>query len=879
MVLPNEDHMNPSNFDDGSTMGLTTALNKILTDEDINGPNQSIGDSHIDNTNESNALDQSSSDDGQTMGLTTAINKILKDEDIDGSNHTSNLDIPDFVESVAITSATSNDSAHDDHPMDDTDEFMMDEPEDDQPPHHPSFIHTLIHNKASIALLVVILILIVGIIAALVLFLNTSESRIEVINHVGSTSEAAQQWCDENKLDQTHCVFTLQYSETVPQDNIIAQSIESGSTMSENDIITFTVSQGKDPDYEVTLPDFTTMNETEVMQWFEDNLFTDVTYEYQVDPEKEDGSFLSINITTPTAKRSDAILVTFAIAEARLGVEIEMPDLTGYTKANVVAWASENRITVTYQNDYSDTVEAGMVLSQSVKAGTMIKTGDKLTVTISIGKAIIMKDMVGSTRETAASWCNENGLKCNFTQSRYSTHEKGTIIAQNINKGSQVSLNQTISFTLSLGSTIEVGDYTNKDYSEFEKQIESLNKLGAGLTIARSNVTTNNRADDNKVTTNAKTIEINGAVAVSVNVYQAKQVSVPQCSGSRNEYEKALEDNGLQGTFKGQRYSESITNGHVMSCSISGRTNVNEGTYIDFYTSKGAYSPNASDFNNLTENEAASRISNARSEGADGWTINTSDHQYNSSVASGRTYNCSISGKTVYCSVSKGAEPTITIGQYVGTKWESTTNTWNLGNGVILNNVGSTDSTEPFGTILTQSRNSGEVIRGQDSVTVNVTVSKGPQDPISNGSAWSSLCASGDSCTVNGITVNANWQYHDTVANGNIISHSCDMNKLTCTANVSQGPQMTTISLSEITGFGSLNGATNADQVMANLRSNYTTFASRMTYEFGDSGSYDFPRYTPFEMYYVFNGQRHGPYTGGSVELPVNASLVFILQE
>ena len=37
--------------------------------------------------------------DGQTMGLTTALNKILKEEEINGSNQTSNLKIADFVAS------------------------------------------------------------------------------------------------------------------------------------------------------------------------------------------------------------------------------------------------------------------------------------------------------------------------------------------------------------------------------------------------------------------------------------------------------------------------------------------------------------------------------------------------------------------------------------------------------------------------------------------------------------------------------------------------------------------------------------------------------------------------------------------------------------
>ena len=66
--------------------------------------------------------------------------------------------------------------------------------------------------------------------------------------------------------------------------------------------------------------------------------------------------------------------------------EFKIPDLSGLKYADAVTKAKEYGLEtkIVYQN--SDTVEKGLVIEQSLEAGTMGKVGDKITLTVSLGK-------------------------------------------------------------------------------------------------------------------------------------------------------------------------------------------------------------------------------------------------------------------------------------------------------------------------------------------------------------------------------------------------------------------------------------------------------------------------------------------------------------
>lgn len=75
--------------------------------------------------------------------------------------------------------------------------------------------------------------------------------------------------------------------------------------------------------------------------------------------------------------------VTFTVSE---GVQtFKIRDLTGYTQKSVIDYAQEHNITIIFEQQYSNTVPKGQVISQSPKANTTVKAGSQVVVTLSLG--------------------------------------------------------------------------------------------------------------------------------------------------------------------------------------------------------------------------------------------------------------------------------------------------------------------------------------------------------------------------------------------------------------------------------------------------------------------------------------------------------------
>lgn len=66
--------------------------------------------------------------------------------------------------------------------------------------------------------------------------------------------------------------------------------------------------------------------------------------------------------------------------------KITLKDFSGWTEKSVKDYASDEDIEVDVKTAYSDTVEKGLVMSQKPAAEQSIEQGDKLTITVSMGK-------------------------------------------------------------------------------------------------------------------------------------------------------------------------------------------------------------------------------------------------------------------------------------------------------------------------------------------------------------------------------------------------------------------------------------------------------------------------------------------------------------
>lgn len=203
---------------------------------------------------------------------------------------------------------------------------------------------------------------------------NASDS-IDVPDFSGKAQRIVEIWAKKNNLED-QVKFEQEYSDDVLSDCVISQSARK---VSSDGILTFTISQGPDPDKEVELPDFSGKKKDEIEAWFADNYFSNVTYTYTnvTDQDLEDDMFVSMDPTAGTkAKRSDAITVTLATTE------IVAPDFSSMSKDDIQKWGDENGVTISFTEKESQILNDGDIMEISAKAGDKLKKGDTVTVTI-----------------------------------------------------------------------------------------------------------------------------------------------------------------------------------------------------------------------------------------------------------------------------------------------------------------------------------------------------------------------------------------------------------------------------------------------------------------------------------------------------------------
>lgn len=95
------------------------------------------------------------------------------------------------------------------------------------------------------------------------------------------------------------------------------------------------------------------------------------------------GKIISQNVNPDMKVNMYQLPVTFTVSQ---GIkEFKIRDLSGYTQKSVEDYALEHNLTVIFNEEYSDTVPEGQVISQSPEADSEIQEGSQVTVTISLG--------------------------------------------------------------------------------------------------------------------------------------------------------------------------------------------------------------------------------------------------------------------------------------------------------------------------------------------------------------------------------------------------------------------------------------------------------------------------------------------------------------
>ena len=274
--------------------------------------------------------------------------------------------------------------------------------------------------------------------------------KVTVPDVRGMSEENARALLNKKRLG-IH-VVTRKESKKYKAGKISKQTPEAGEKVSKHTKIEVVVSSGL-VGSKKAIPDVRGMSETEAQNELEEAGFK-VTSSFQYDDSVESGKVIS---TTPEAgtKAEKGSTVTMLVSQG--SDKKTVPDVRGMADATAQSTIKSygfNVGTVTY--DYSDSVEKGMVISQTVEPGTKASAGTSISITVSNGpkpeEKIEIQNFVGQPVSALKSWAVSNGININETKRGPSnTYPEGYITSMTPSSGT-ISKGGTISYEVSSGA-------------------------------------------------------------------------------------------------------------------------------------------------------------------------------------------------------------------------------------------------------------------------------------------------------------------------------------------------------------------------------------------------------------------------------------------
>ncbi len=552
-------------------------------------------------------------------------------------------------------------------------------------------------------------------------YLRTSAKKVEVPDFIGKEKKDVETWALENKIASSQLVYDYIFDDNSKEDTVLQQSLPAKTMMKKKDILTISVSSGPDPDFAMALPDFSGKEQKEVEAWFQDNHFTNVAYAFMPDEKIAKNIFLKASVKAgESVKRSQNLTVTFSSGTKNAEGTVTVPDFSTYSQKNIQAWGVTNHVTVEFAFAASDKIAKGKIISQSVKAGTTVKAGSKMTVTISSGRTVAVSSWIGKSKKAAEEWIKKNGLKANYLE-KYSNKEAGIILEQNPSSKT-VGEGATIVFTVSIGK-VDLANYTDKKKSDFVNYIRALNTGYNGSANIKVDYT-EQESDKPAGTIVSQSIsgKVDPGTSVKVVVAIGKKVTVVNKAGSGlDDFKKYISGLGLKlGTIT-YTYHDTIAGGYLVSNDTG---TYHSGAGVNCVVSKGPYTW---DPGNMAKKGASWQTLYAGSNEARkyGYTLVKTDVQSDQPEGT-MTEDCTISNKTISCKVA--VPVMITAANVVGQDKDAASNTLTqLGFAVSLIEDANYSDT-PFGQVIGQSIAAGTSVR--KGTTIILTYSKGPKPVV-----------------------------------------------------------------------------------------------------------------------------------------------------
>lgn len=293
------------------------------------------------------------------------------------------------------------------------------------------------------------------------------EDERYVPNLLGMTQEEAIEELEAKNLG--YKIAGYEYSSEYEKGQVCGQSVEADEVVKTGTTIELTVSQGSE---NVAVIDFTGYTRTQIEEWCDEHNITP-EFTYEINDEIEMDVVIRWSPEAPAEVKSGDT-VSFVLSQGQEELEeIEVQNLVGktLTEAKVLGQSEGFSVSVSSET-YSETVDAGKIISQNPSSGTIPK-GSTISVVVSLGAPEeTVPDVTGKLQEEATAELENEGFTVSVDSQYSSTVQKGYVISQDPAGGTAAKDGSTVTIVVSAGVAMSVvPDVTGKTKGTAEEML------------------------------------------------------------------------------------------------------------------------------------------------------------------------------------------------------------------------------------------------------------------------------------------------------------------------------------------------------------------------------------------------------------------------
>lgn len=458
-----------------------------------------------------------------------------------------------------------------------------------------------------------------------------------VLNFYNASLSSAQKWGKENGID---IVEVYEYSDVIPEYNIISQDVTYGTLTKSISQITFIISNGPDYNKEIVVPSFIGWNFDDVIKYIDENYLNNVSIEF-VESSNKENTVISQD-GNGSMKRCDSIKLTFAKGNME---SIKIPNFTNKSLLYATSWLKMHGFDYKLLYEYDKEIKKNYVIKQDIIDEVKNPESDVITLTISKGKMIIIPDFTKMTQDEINKWIIDNGLKINYKESYNEDVARGDIVESDYETGKTIETGETINVTISKGKLemIKVENLTDFYLWADENNVLYQVEYEYNDTYKKDEII----KTSHKV---GQLIKANDTVIIYIS--KGRSITLPNFVGmTKTNIETKCKSLNLTCSFTYAGYTESTKKDIALKQSKNKNVQVAEGTNIVITLSSGIYEKvSVPNFVGMTKNAITNSCSKV------GLTCSFQYESNYSNVSKDTAVKQSVTGK-----VNKGSKVTITL--------------------------------------------------------------------------------------------------------------------------------------------------------------------------------------------------------------------------